>query len=537
MRLMFDRSAGGRKPSARILLSGCLAAALSAAMLPSSALAQRYASPGQVEEAVRSSSKSDRELRDFYKTRQYRPLWLQGSNVSPAAGQLLELIASAEIDGLDPDEYKPRALAAALERASEGSPKALARAEMLLSRTFVSYVRDLRRAPAVRTVYVDRELMPTPPSARAALSAAAAAPSLEAYVGEMGWMSPLYAGMRRALASRGRWESADTPPIPPGPMLKMGAGGERVMMLRQRLGLSPFGDFDGEVAAALRAFQAANGLPEDGVAGARTLAALNEGSGGYAGGDREEVIRLNLERARVLPAAYGRRHIVVDAAAARLYVYEDGQLRDSMKVVVGKSTEQTPMMAGLIRYAMVNPYWHIPPDLARVRAAEVLKSGPSYLKKKRYAVFSDWSDKARELDPKKVDWQAVASGRTEIAMRQLPGHDNAMGKMKFMLPNELGIYLHDTPERALFNKEERRFSSGCVRVEDAPRLAKWLFGRPLNPKAGASEQQVNMPQPVPVYITYLTAAPAGSGIAFRNDAYNRDAAQLARMGTRGYAAR
>ena len=114
-------------------------------------------------------------------------------------------------------------------------------------------------------------------------------------------------------------------------------------------------------------------------------------------------------------------------------------------------------------------------------------------------------------------------------MRQLPGKDNAMGKMKFMLPNDLGIYLHDTPEKALFNKEARRFSSGCVRLEDAPRLAKWLFGKPLSPKAGGSEQRVNMPQPVPVYITYLTAAPSGQGIAFRQDAYNRDSAQLAQL--------
>jgi murein L,D-transpeptidase YcbB/YkuD len=123
-------------------------------------------------------------------------------------------------------------------------------------------------------------------------------------------------------------------------------------------------------------------------------------------------------------------------------------------------------------------------------------------------------------------------------MRQLPGAGNAMGKMKFMFPNEQGIYLHDTPERNLFAKADRRFSSGCVRVEDAARLAKWLFGKPLAPKAGAPEQQVNLPDPVPVYITYLTAAPEGQTIAFRSDVYNRDSLHLAKLeGRRSFGAR
>jgi murein L,D-transpeptidase YcbB/YkuD len=129
-----------------------------------------------------------------------------------------------------------------------------------------------------------------------------------------------------------------------------------------------------------------------------------------------------------------------------------------------------------------------------------------------------------------VDWKAVAAGRQELPVRQVPGRDNAMGKMKFMFPNDLGIYLHDTPEKELFRKADRRFSSGCVRVEDAPRLAKWLFGKPLPVKAGGREQRVNLPEPVPVYITYLTAAPEGQTIAFRPDVYNRDQAQMARLG-------
>jgi murein L,D-transpeptidase YcbB/YkuD len=118
-------------------------------------------------------------------------------------------------------------------------------------------------------------------------------------------------------------------------------------------------------------------------------------------------------------------------------------------------------------------------------------------------------------------------------MRQLPGKDNAMGKMKFMFPNEQGIYLHDTPERNLFTKAERRFSSGCVRVEDATRLAKWLYQKPLPVPPGGKEKRVDLPEPVPVYITYLTAVPEGERIAFVPDSYNRDRTQMAGLGLSG----
>jgi murein L,D-transpeptidase YcbB/YkuD len=254
------------------------------------------------------------------------------------------------------------------------------------------------------------------------------------------------------------------------------------------------------------------------------------------GGQQEQLLRINLDRARALPANPGRRYILVDAASARLTMYENGRVRDSMKVVVGKSNEQTPMMAGLIRFAMVNPYWNIPPDLVKIRVAPgVLGKGVSFLKTKGYEVTADWSDDTKVVDPKTVDWKAVAAGRLELPVRQIPGKDNAMGKMKFMFPNDLGIYLHDTPEKELFRKADRRFSSGCVRVEDAPRLAKWLFGKPLTVKAGGREQRVDLP--VPVYITYLTAAPEGQTIAFRPDVYKRDNVQMARLGGRSAAGR
>jgi murein L,D-transpeptidase YcbB/YkuD len=159
------------------------------------------------------------------------------------------------------------------------------------------------------------------------------------------------------------------------------------------------------------------------------------------------------------------------------------------------------------------------------RVAEgVLRDGAGFLRARRFEILSDWSDRATPVDPGMVDWRGVAAGRLALRVRQLPGPSNAMGRMKFMFPNELGVYLHDTPERDLLREAARQHSAGCVRVEDAPRLARWLFGRPLQVPAGGREQNVDLPEPVPVYITYLTAAPDGQGIVYRPDVYNRDVA-------------
>jgi murein L,D-transpeptidase YcbB/YkuD len=306
-------------------------------------------------------------------------------------------------------------------------------------------------------------------------------------------------------------------------VLRPGTSDPRVPLLRARLGLAPGGSYDAAVVSAVRQLQRAHGQPADGVAGPLTLALLNHGSS-----ETRQLLRLNLERARALPAQLGRRYVLVDAAAARLWMYEDGRAVDSMRVVVGKPSEQTPMMAATIRYAVLNPYWNVPPDLVRERIAPgVLREGNGFVRSRRYELLSGWEQNARRLEPGSVDWAAVAAGRRELRVRQLPGPDNAMGRMKFMFPNDLGVYLHDTPDRSLLREEGRLFSAGCVRVEDAPRLARWLFGEAPRARGSTPEQQVDLPEPVPVYITYMTAAPEPQGVALRPDVYNRDPAHLA----------
>ncbi|MDQ3143557.1 MAG: L,D-transpeptidase family protein [Pseudomonadota bacterium] len=238
-------------------------------------------------------------------------------------------------------------------------------------------------------------------------------------------------------------------------------------------------------------------------------------------------LRLNLDRIRLLPAS--GRYVLVNTAAQRLYMYEDGKVVDSMRVVVGKPTQPTPMMAAMIRYTAVNPYWNVPPDLAAERIApNVVEQGVSYLKRQGYVVLSDWSDDATPVDPSTIDWKAVADGTTQIRVRQKPGPGNAMGRMKFMFPNKSGIYLHDTPNKELLLEDARLFSGGCVRLEDAPRLAEWLYGEALKvQKGGDPEQHVDLEQPVPVYLAYLTAVPSDSSTVFYDDIYGRDQARLA----------
>jgi murein L,D-transpeptidase YcbB/YkuD len=233
------------------------------------------------------------------------------------------------------------------------------------------------------------------------------------------------------------------------------------------------------------------------------------------------LVTKNMLRVRSLPAS--GRYVLVNVAAQRLFMIEDNRTVDMMRVVVGKPVYPTPMMAALIRYTSLRPYWNVPSDLAAERIVpNVIKGGAPYLRQKGYQVLSDWSDKAKVISPASVDWKAVAAGRKEVRLRQLPGPANSMGDMKFMFPNAQGIYLHDTPQDELFGEAARLFSGGCVRLEAAHRLAAWLYGKPLKAKGAAPEQKVQMAKPVPVYLTYLTAVPSGNQLAIYEDIYRKD---------------
>jgi hypothetical protein len=422
----------------------------------------------------------------YYRGHGFRPLWVSGAALRPEAGQLLRMLGGS--GGRD--------LHAAVAAAVDGDPGRLTRADLLLSRAYADYVHARQRPPRAGAMrYIDPEIAPAAEPERAILEAAAAAPSLAAHLSAVERINPVHDGLTRGLAAyRARWSSLPQEPLPAHPT---------DATMRRRLGTN-----------ALREFQAAHGVPQSGRADAATVAALNRGAAYY-----ERLAQANIERASAIPAQPRGRYILVDTASARLWMIEDGRIRGSMRVVVGKRAMPTPLMAGMIRYAVLNPYWNLPPDLIRERARKGLRA----IAAERLQVLSDWTPQARPLDPRRVDWHAVAAGRRLVNLRQTPGPHNMMGRIKFMLPNDLGVYLHDTPHRDLFRRADRHLSSGCVRLEDAQRLARWLFDGRVPVASGGAEQRVDLPEPVPVYLAYFTALPSRGGIVFQSDVYGRDA--------------
>lgn len=432
------------KPAGRLVRPAGFAMAVIAALIASQPAAAAPYSMARAERAMQAASE--------------RPDWAAQGDYR-AAEALIDLLATAKLDGLDSAQFKIGSLRKALRRLGSSDIDDAAAASRTFDNAYVRYVSALRSGAAHGWVVVDSDLAPGRETAKQMLARAAVAPSLADYVANMGFMHPAYAQLRRSI----QWGELEDP---------------------SRYGL----------------------------------------------------VRLNMDRLRMLPAT--GRYVLVNAAAQRLEMIENGRVVDRMKVVVGKEKNPTPVMAAYIRYAALNPYWEVPPDLAAERIApNVVSEGLDYLEKHSYVVLSDWGETPERVDPSTIDWQAVADGTIQIRVRQMPGPYNAMGRMKFMFPNREGIYLHDTPDKQLLQEAARLFSGGCVRLEDAPRLSKWMFGETLNPKGAGPDEKVELEKPVPVYIAYLTAMPEDGRIAYYDDIYGRDRAALASLADRQVASR
>lgn len=492
----------GRQMSRPFLL-----AVASALALASCTAAPEPARAPLVVAAVPESQEA--EIAAFYARRGQRPLWVGEGGEQ----RLVEVLALSWSDGFDPLRYRVAEIQAAL---AADDPQSLARADLMLSEGWVRYLGDLRSpAAAAQPIYAEQGLAPAAPSAKAALEAAAAATDRRTHVDDARRSNAIYEALRDGfVAYRRRYGAL--------PQMQFGAA-PSPDALGRRLGVSAAG-LDG----ALRRFQRVHGLAETGTADPATVAALNLGAGHY-----ERMVVANLERARAIPAQPGRS-VVVDTAAARLWMFEGRRAAGTMRAIVGKSGMETPALAARIRYATLNPYWNVPVDLARDRARRVLREGTGLLARERLQILSQFSDADRVLSPASVDWRSVAAGREPLRLRQLPGGANVMGAVKFMMPNDRDIYLHDFPDKSLFALADRRISSGCVRLEDAQRLARWLFGGTApQPSGPAPEQRVDLPEPVPVFLTYFTVVPDAGSLAFQADPEGRDARLIAALGVPG----
>lgn len=317
--------------------------------------------------------------------------------------------------------------------------------------------------------------------------------------------------------------------IPSGKVLKVGTKSTRVALLRKRLTV-PTVDYQEnvytqELAYAVEAFQAKNGLHADGSVGPRTLLALN---GRVSGNPIKDVIA-NMERWRWMPRDLGETHLRVNIPEFMVRLNMDGFVMYETRIVVGKNSNKTPVFSDKIQHVIVNPYWNVPYSIASKELLPELRANPaSYLQKGNYEVVYG----GKIVDPRRVNWDAVTFKK--IRIRQRPGRGNALGKIKFMFPNKHNVYLHDTPSKSLFNRSNRAFSHGCIRVQNPFDFADALMatqstitGNYIRSLVGKKQTQVNLQKQIPVHISYFTAFVDETGkLQRRPDIYGHNQATI-----------
>jgi murein L,D-transpeptidase YcbB/YkuD len=343
----------------------------------------------------------------------------------------------------------------------------------------------------------------------------------------------------RKFAEAGGW-----PTVPSGSKLRQGDRSEKISLLRQRLAVEGFLTnvgvddqtlFDNDVEQALKKFQEQNGLETDGILGTQTLQALN-----ISVDQRVRQIMVNMERWRWLPQALGDRYILVNIAGFNLDIVEQETPVLNMRVVAGKSYRKTPVFSDKITYLVINPSWGVPDTIARKDILPKINKDPHFLMDQKIRVFEGWGASTREIDPSIIDWSTVTADNLAYRFKQDPGPQNALGRIKFMFPNQFDVYLHDTPSKELFAKARRDFSSGCIRVEKPVELAEYLLRnhpdwtpekiRSTLSGSDVTAQTVKLAEPMNIHILYWTVwVGKDDRIHFGPDIYDRDAALDAAM--------
>ncbi len=480
----------------------------------------------------------------FYRNRAYAPAWSLGGIPTPLARDLISALAASKDDGLSPEIYhfsEIHKLLSGFEGPEANTnvvdPVRLAELDILLTDAFLLYAAHLRAGrvdpESVHTAWA--AFLPEVDLGRVlseALTTGRIKESLAA-------LTPSDAGYRRlkeALVDyRKIAAGAPRPRLSAGPALRPGKIDSRVPILETLLKFTGDLDartennplrYDASLEQALRRFQVRHGLEADGILGRRTLSQLNR-----TPAERIRQIELNLERWRWLPHDLGARYILVNIADFRLDVMEAGHSALDMRVVVGTDYRKTPVFSETIKYLVLNPYWNVPFRIAVKDKLPLIQKDPSYLVKNGYRVFTGWEDSAKEVPPESIDWAEINRSNFVFRLRQDPGPRNALGRIKFMFPNRFSVYLHDTPQQALFDKTIRTFSSGCIRVEKPLELAAYVLQK--NPDwtrerieamvATGEHRTIVLKNPIPVHLLYWTAwvTPDGT-IHFRDDIYGRD---------------
>jgi murein L,D-transpeptidase YcbB/YkuD len=483
------------------------------------------------------------ELIHFYKNRNYRLSWSDNRKLLTRANLLVQEIENSSDEGLEPEDYKINLIKKLLgeihrlEQDEEQKLESIVNLDILLTNSFLLYSSHLIHGRVNPELIDDtwsinyRETNPVE-----VLENVIESNQLIEAIEELKPEAPEYKRLRDALiqykdiAARGGW-----PRITEGPVLKEGSRDNRVITLRKRLILS--GDlkeytppdpqvFDKPLEHAVRRFQKRHGLVVDGIVGPSTLEAIN-----VPVERRISQIKLNMERWRWLPKKMEDRYILINTASFELHVVEQHRTVMKMKVIVGKPYWHTPIFSAKMSYIELNPNWNIPRSIFAEEILPKIKNDPDYLLKERIKVLESWSPDANEVDPYSIDWQNVTEENFKYRLRQEPGPTNPLGKIKFMFPNRFNVYLHDTPRKNLFERKERSFSHGCIRVEKPIELAEyvlrmnqgWDKKRLLSEINRGKTKQIELEQKIPVYILYFTTWVDESGdVYFYKDIYGRD---------------
>lgn len=505
--------------------------------LPQDPIAAQIIAAVTADLTAHPQSRETQLLQKFYAASYGRPGWINQRGIRLAAWQLIAVLEGADQEGLPPQRYAPGELLELLQPAADedepylGWPSAqVARVDIALSRAFFRYVGDnlwgQERSWRSRGDWhrPRRDIDPV-----ALLALALELDAMPSALRELPTHLRAYQRLRQALhryrglAALGGW-----PKLKPGATLHLGERDPRVPQLRRRLwlegdlsGLIPQDEFyDFELQQGVAIFQRRHGLTPDGTLGPQTLSALN-----VPVEERIDQILLNMERWR-WEDDEDRTEIRVNLAAFALEVSDGGRTLFEMPVVIGRQERSTPLFASQLEALVLAPYWYVPPTLLREALPRIV-ADPAYLQRNHYEVLDVDGEPLRIGRDFGDKWQR---GEVAASLRQQPGPWNPMGNIKFLLPNSWAIYLHDTPNKQFFARTQRAFSSGCIRLSEPQKLARWLLTRSNWSPAQVDEmleahssRLIALEEPVPLRIGYWTAWVADSGrVNFRDDIYGRD---------------
>lgn len=477
----------------------------------------------------------------FYKERKYQLGWFDKHELVPQAAEMLEVIGKAREEGLDPRDYQiidfEKVFKDFKKRGRDSSARNAMEREIdiALSATYFNWASDYYRGivvPRENKDVIEWDVKRNKIKLHKALATVLKERKSKYPYADFKPLHEEYANLKKALARYRKIEAeGGWPQIPKGTYLKPGQSSPVVTTLRQRLKYymkttpdTTSDRYDEPLADAVKVFQDQNGLNASGVIGPETVKLLN-----ISVKDRIDQLIINMERWRWIPKSFEPDYLMVNIPEFKLKLVNDSQTVMTMKVIVGKELNSTPVFSDKMEYVVLSPYWNVPPNILKKEIAPHVMKDPTYLDRLDMEVITY---KGERVSPYSIDWSTAGDRDFKYIVRRRPGPKNDLGGVKFIFPNSDNIYLHDTPQDELFSQAKRGFSHGCVRVEEPIKLAEhllkdvrgnWTRSRILKQISSRQELHVPLKAKLPVYLVYFTAwADAEGNAHFREDIYGHD---------------